>query len=129
MIVALRTDTKDASIWLFDGATQISVFTWQADRQLAKDLLKVIHDELQKQNCSWQDITGVAVFKGPGSFTGLRIGITVANSLAYSLEVPVVGESGDDWLTDSLNRLADAKNDRIVLPFYGADAHITAPRK
>ena len=129
MIVALRTDTKDASIWLFDGATQISVFTWQADRQLAKDLLKAIHDELQKQNCSWQDISGVAVFKGPGSFTGLRIGITVANSLAYSLEVPVVGESGDDWLANSLNRLADAKNDRIVLPFYGADAHITVPRK
>lgn len=130
MILVLRTDTKNAYVGLFDGTVEIGKYEWLADRQLAKDLLRVIRDELKKASHSWNDLTGIVVFKGPGSFTGLRIGITVANTLAYSLDIPVVGTNGDDeWLSGGLDRLEKKENDRIVLPFYGAEAHITAPRK
>ncbi|HKX72519.1 MAG TPA: tRNA (adenosine(37)-N6)-threonylcarbamoyltransferase complex dimerization subunit type 1 TsaB [Candidatus Saccharimonadales bacterium] len=130
MILVLRTETKGAYVGLFNGNAEVSKYEWLADRQLAKDLLRVIRDELKKASISWNDLTGVVVFKGPGSFTGLRIGITVANTLAYSLDIPVVGTNGDDeWLALGLDRLEKKENDRIVLPFYGAEAHITAPRK
>jgi tRNA threonylcarbamoyladenosine biosynthesis protein TsaB len=130
MILVLRTETKSAYVGLFNGDAEVGKYEWLADRQLAKDLLRVIRDELKKASISWDDLAGIVVFKGPGSFTGLRIGITVANTLAYSLDIPVVGTNGDDeWLRIGLDRLEKKENDRIVLPFYGAEAHITAPRK
>jgi tRNA threonylcarbamoyladenosine biosynthesis protein TsaB len=129
MLLTLRTDSPDAEVGLYDGEKQLSYFTWHADRQLAKDLLRVIHEQLQKQKADWSDISGVVVFEGPGSFTGLRIGITVANAIAYGQSVPVIAGRGDDWLADGLARLQSGDNDRLVMPQYGSEAHITLPKK
>lgn len=129
MIITLRTDNPDAEIGLYDSQKQLGYFTWHADRQLAKDLLKMIHQELQKQNADWQDISGVVVFEGPGSFTGLRIGITVADTLAYGLGVPIVATQGEDWLQKGLDRLEKGEDDKLALPHYGAEANITMPKK
>ncbi len=129
MILTLRTDSPDAEVGLYDGQKKMSYFTWHADRQLAKDLLKIIHEQLQAQNADWAAITGVVVFEGPGSFTGLRIGITVANAIAYGQSVPVIAAKGEGWLGDGLARLAAGENDKIVLPAYGSEAHITLPKK
>lgn len=130
MIITLKTDNPVAEIGLFaPGGEKIFYYTWQADRQLAKDLLKQIHEQLQAQKADWPDVTGLVVFEGPGSFTGLRIGLTVANSIAYGTPAPIVGAQGDDWLKTGLAKLADGQNDRQVLPHYGAEAHITLPKK
>ena len=129
MILTLRTDSADPEIGLYKGTTNISHFTWHADRQLAKDLLRVIQEQLQKQGADWPDITGIVVFEGPGSFTGLRIGITVANTVAYGQDIPIVAAKGDAWLTTGLARLRAGENDRLVLPHYGSEAHITLPKK
>ena len=72
-------------------------------------------------------IKGLAVFTGPGSFTGLRIGITTMNTIAYALDIPIVGTTGDDWLADGLARLRAGENDRIVTPHYGKPPNITKP--
>lgn len=106
-----------------------SDFNWQADRKLAHDLLKQIHDFLTLYGADWDKLTGLGVYSGPGSFTGLRIGITVMNTLAESLNIPIVGLSGDDWRNDAVNRLKNSENDQVVLPNYGADAKITTPKK
>lgn len=129
MILTLRTDSPDPEIGLYNDAIQLSAFSWHADRQLAKDLLRVIHEQLQNQHADWPDLTGVVVFEGPGSFTGLRIGITVANTLAYGQDIPIVAAKGDDWLTTGLARLHAGENDRLVVPHYGSEAHITLPKK
>jgi tRNA threonylcarbamoyladenosine biosynthesis protein TsaB len=129
MNLTLRTDNPGAEIGLYNGDKQLSYHKWRADRQLAKELLKVIHQQLTAQKADWQDITGVAVFEGPGSFTGLRIGLTVANAIAYGLQIPVVATQGDDWLTKGLARLQKGEDDKVVLPHYGAEAHISQPKK
>lgn len=130
MIVTLKTDNPVAEIGLFNqNGKQISYFTWQADRQLAKDLLKKIQEQLQAQKAEWSDVTGLVVFEGPGSFTGLRIGLTVANAIAYGQSVPIVGAQGESWVAEGLSKLAEGKNDTQVLPHYGAEAHITMPKK
>lgn len=128
MILLLDTSDGLCKLAIMSGSTIINS-EWQADRQLAKGLLVFIQTELEKQSLSVKDCTGIGVFKGPGSFTGLRIGLTVANTLADALSVPIVGETGDDWRNKAIVRLHDTQNDRIVLPDYGGEAHITKPRK
>ncbi|MGH7196785.1 MAG: tRNA (adenosine(37)-N6)-threonylcarbamoyltransferase complex dimerization subunit type 1 TsaB [Candidatus Saccharimonadales bacterium] len=130
MILTVRTDKPEAEIGLFsEEGEQLRYHQWQADRQLAKTLLATIRDELNAADADWEKLTGIVVFEGPGSFTGLRIGITVANTLSYSLNIPIVASQGDRWIQNGLNRLKNEENDRIALPHYGADAHITQPRK
>ena len=130
MILALRTDKPEAELYLCDQQKAVDTFTWQAHRELSDTLLAKIELLLYNNKLNLADIHAVAIYKGPGSFTGLRIGLTVANTLAYSLNVPIEACSGDAWLQDSLKKL----NQQTIFtssaqPFYGSQAHITAPRK
>lgn len=102
---------------------------WEAGRELANGLLEFLEKELEFQEKSWKDVTGLVVFKGPGSFTGLRIGITVFNTLAYANQWPIVGATGEDWRQVGIRRIEAGENDAIVLPEYGGEANITQPRK
>ena len=102
---------------------------WQADRTLARDMLAYMRDRLAEHDATLDDIEGIGVFRGPGSFTGLRIGMTVLNTLAQANRVAIVGELGNDWEEKCLERLVRGDNDHIVLPEYGGDAHVTKPRK
>jgi tRNA threonylcarbamoyladenosine biosynthesis protein TsaB len=128
VIIALDTSTPICKLGL-ENDDAIDWHEWQADRQLAKGLLGYIQDTLGLVSAGVNDISGIIVFKGPGSFTGLRIGMTVANTLADSLNIPIVGETGENWTHKALERLKNGENDRIVLPDYGSEAHITKPRK
>ena len=128
MILLIDTSTPVCKLSLIEGDERYDA-QWQADRQLAKGLLAYLHDQLEARGKSFQDISGIGVFAGPGSFTGLRIGLTVLNTLADAEGIPIVGGKGEDWEQTVLARLDAGENDRIVLPFYGSDAHITAPRK
>lgn len=129
LILTIRTDKPEAEIGLFDDQKQLAYETWQAHRELSDTIHQKITDLLQQQGKELQDVGGIVYFKGPGSFTGLRIGSTVASALAYGLEVAVVGEAGEDWISQGVQRLQSGANDRIALPEYGGEAHITLPRK
>lgn len=129
LILTIRTDKPMAEIGLFQGDDKLVYETWEAHRQLAETLHVQIAKNLQKQGREMSDIGGIVCFKGPGSFTGLRIGLTVANALAISLSVPVVSGQGETWLEQGLKRLLDGEDEKIALPEYGAEAHITQQRK
>ena len=129
MILLIKTDQEDAFVGLHDNERLVSEKTWVAHKQLSDTLLKAIEDQLQTQSIAWSDIQGIVCYKGPGSFTGLRIGATVANTLAESVSIPIVGTNGDEWLEEGISRLHNDENDQIVLPEYGGDANITKPRK
>lgn len=116
-------------ITLVDDNGERTTIAWEAGRNLAKDMLAYMRDMLEQRNLTFADITGIGVFRGPGSYTGLRIAITVLNTLAAAQHSAIVGEVGDDWSDTCLKRLAAGENDEIVLPEYGGDAHITMPRK
>ena len=131
VILTIRTDKPEAEVGVYDmDGGQLGYHIWLAHRQLSTTLLGVIRDELQKQKATFDDVASILVFRGPGSFTGLRIGITVANTLAYGLTVPIVGVADErDWLERGLEKLKNGGNDRLVLPEYGAEAHITRQKK
>lgn len=82
---------------------------------LAENLHAFLRDKLAEQNKTWQDIKEITYFSGPGSFTGLRIGAAVVNTLADQLKIPLYDHKG--------------KKHKIILPDYGRPARITPPRK
>ena len=128
MILLLDTSTPICKLQLIEDAWHFED-EWQANRELARHLLSYLHTSLEKNGKTWRDISGIGVFKGPGSFTGLRIGLTVLNTLADAQDIPIVGAGGNEWWSEAIARLENGENDRIVLPFYGSEAHITKPRK
>ena len=128
MILLLDTSTAVCKLTLIDGESRLD-YEWQADRTLARGLLKYLETTLSKNGKTWSDISAIGVFEGPGSFTGIRIGLTVMNTIADAQQIPIVGGRGDDWQAVVLEKLKSGKNEKIVLPFYGSEANITQPRK
>ena len=129
IILALRTDKPESEIYLYEDNNKISQLVWEAHRQLAETIHIKIRDLLKDQNKTWADIEGVIIYKGPGSFTGLRIGMSVANALASSLQAPIVAATGEVWQTEAINAILAGKNEKIVSPDYGSDPHITQQKK
>lgn len=129
MILGIRTDKPVAELYLAAKADIIASYEWEAHRELADTIHTKIEKLLASQEKSWNDLTGLVVFKGPGSFTGLRIGITVADTIAYAQAIPIVGANGAAWLEGGLRALQNGENARVVLPDYGGTVHITKPKK
>ncbi len=129
MILAIDTSTPECRMSLFNQGKVVMDKNWQADRRLALEILEQLENFLKEANSTFQNLTGLIVFRGPGSFTGLRIGVTVMNTLSDSLNIPIVGQTGENWKKSGLERLQRQEHDKIVLPKYGSPPHITKPTK
>ena len=129
IILTLRTDSPEAEIGLYDEGTTLTYETWTAHRQLAESIHARVKTMLECQGKDWHDINGIVVFQGPGSFTGLRIGLTVANALAQGLEICIVATQNPRWIETGVQRLIHGENDRVAVPHYGAPVHITPQKK
>lgn len=128
MIVLIDTSSAVCRLtFVNDGLKK--AYDWQADRTLAKNLLLFLREKLQENDKTWSDISAIGVFQGPGSFTGLRIGLTVMNTIADSENISIVGATGEAWQDVVLQKLEAGVNEKIIMPIYGSDAHITTPRK
>jgi tRNA threonylcarbamoyladenosine biosynthesis protein TsaB len=92
-------------------------------------LLARIQDLCQKNELDFKDIQGIVGFKGPGSFTGLRIGLSVANALAYGMQIPIVDAKGSNWQRSGIAKLLSGYSQKIILPEYNSEPNITKPRK
>jgi len=129
IILTIRTDKPEAEIGLFADGEQQAYEVWHAHRELSVTLHQKIADLLAAQHKQFEDLEGIVGFAGPGSFTGLRIGLTVANALAYGLGVPIVASKGEQWIQDGVARLQKGEADQVALPEYGAPVHITQQKK
>ena len=127
-ILTIRTDKPEAEIGLYDDDIIQDYVKWQAHRQLAETLHAQISSLLERNDKTLKDIDGIACYAGPGSFTGLRIGLSVANALAFSLCIPISAATGEDWIEDAAGALLNGESDTIAVPEYGADVHITPPK-
>ena len=129
MIILMDTSTATCELTIVDGNDNHHTYSWVAGRQMADGILAFIQRSLDAHNSNMKEISAIGFMKGPGSFTGLRIGASVCNALSGTLSIPVVGEAGDEWQQVCLKRLASDETDEILLPFYGKEATITTPRK
>ena len=108
-----------ARLYLIEGCHIQQQISWPCQRQLATTLLAQTKNFLDSHQLAWQDLKGLAVFAGPAGFTDLRITHAVANTLAYSLQIPIVNAASDDWQSICCQKLQQGDNMQIVVPNYG----------
>jgi len=90
LILHIETATDICSVALSKGDQQLSLVESGQERSHAVLLNRFIREVLAEAGYSLKQLHGVAVSKGPGSYTGLRIGVSTAKGLAYALEIPLL---------------------------------------
>ena len=91
MIICLETATNLCSVALCDSAGVISLRESNESKSHASQLTIFIEEIFHDNGIRASDLEAVAVSKGPGSYTGLRIGVSVAKGLAYGASIPLIG--------------------------------------
>ena len=90
-LAMLPVITRYASLALYNGQRVLSEETWRTANYHTVELMPAIVRMLDRQGVSVEALSAVAVSLGPGSFTGLRIGMGVAKGLALTREIPLLG--------------------------------------
>ncbi|MCF6289763.1 MAG: tRNA (adenosine(37)-N6)-threonylcarbamoyltransferase complex dimerization subunit type 1 TsaB [Desulfobacterales bacterium] len=98
LLLALETATMCGSVALVAADRCIGEYTLQTGRTHSKGLLPGIQWLLGQAGLDWDALAGIAVSIGPGSFTGLRIGLSTAKGLALALDRPLIGVATLDGL-------------------------------
>ena len=85
------TDSQKTVVGIFCDNDK-KYFEEKTDIQKSQNLLPLIEKTLKSEKLNLKDITEIQVNEGPGSFTGIRVGISVANALGFVLKIPVNGK-------------------------------------
>jgi tRNA threonylcarbamoyl adenosine modification protein YeaZ len=93
MQLAIDTSADNTSIALVQGGEVPAELTWRCEQNHSVELLPQLARLLSEAKVSLKSISCVIVAKGPGSFNGLRVGISTAKGLAFSLGIPIIGIS------------------------------------
>lgn len=105
----LYLDTTNNLKTIIKLDSQEYVREYQSPHQ--QDIIGAINEALKEQNMAWSDISEIEVNPGPGSFTGIRVGIAVANALAFANRILVNGQKPP------------------LTAQYGSEPHITVSKK
>ena len=103
MILALDTATRSASLAVHDGTAVRAEFTWDTSDHHTVELMPRIVEMLAQINVTIDQLSGLGVSIGPGSFTGVRVGVALAKGLAVSRSIPIVGVRSTDILAYAVN--------------------------
>lgn len=127
MILGIDTASNQNQIVLITLA-KTHCQSWASDQTRSRDLLVKIDQMLKVAHRSLQDLEAIAVNQGPGSYTGLRVGTAVANTLARSLQISIYGVSVDNTQNNKTDFLAQLEklsaiklkrsSNRLVFPKY-----------
>ena len=103
LILNFETSSKNCSVTLSSEGKLISNFDLEDDKYRHSELLtSTIKDILTQNNISAKELSAVAIGIGPGSFTGLRIGFSVAKGLCYPHKINLIGISSLKILANSI---------------------------
>ncbi|GAA3508691.1 tRNA (adenosine(37)-N6)-threonylcarbamoyltransferase complex dimerization subunit type 1 TsaB [Aquimarina addita] len=90
-ILCIETSTTNCSVALAkNGVVQTIKEDYSAEYSHAERLHQFIDEIIKEANISFTDLSAIAVSKGPGSYTGLRIGVSAAKGLCYALDIPLL---------------------------------------
>ena len=122
VILVIDTATRRPLVALADddGALRAQR-QWHSHHRHGEELLQHVDELLAEAGVARHELTGVVVGTGPGSFTGLRIGLATAKTIAYSLNVPIAGYSSTLALAAAATRDGDVT---ITLPAGAADRYV-----
>ena len=115
-ILNIETSTKNCSVSLALNGKSIAVKEIaEAGFSHAEKLHVFFEDILKENNLTFKNLSAIAISQGPGSYTGLRIGVSSAKGLCYSLDIPLIA-------IDTLQSLASQvkSDDGIIIPMIDA---------
>ena len=115
MLLAIDTSTDTASLALVQDSQVLAELTWRCEQNHSVELLPRLADLLSQAKSSLQSINCIIVAKGPGSFNGLRVGVSTAKGLAFSLDIPIVGIS-----TLEVEAYQHAETNLPICPIFNA---------
>jgi tRNA threonylcarbamoyladenosine biosynthesis protein TsaB len=91
MLLALDTSTRTIGVALYDGLRVLGEMVWTSDGFHTVELAPAVADSLARAGLQMKDLQALAVATGPGSFTGLRIGMALGKGMALARRLPLVG--------------------------------------
>ena len=115
-ILSIETSTANCSVAVHLDGALISLSELAVAGAHAERLMLLVEEVVKEANVGFQDLDAIAVSGGPGSYTGLRIGVSTAKGLAFGLNKPLIG-------VDTLQALASAvelKEGELVIPVLDA---------
>lgn len=107
MILAIDSATRWAGLALYDGTAVIAEYGWRCHNNHTIELTPAIADMCQRTGIFLGDLKGIAVAVGPGSYTGLRVGLALAKGLALANKTPLVGIPTLDIVAAAIQHSAD----------------------
>lgn len=125
MLLALDTATQLMSLALYDGYNLLAEQTWHTDFNHSIQLAPTLQLLLDRANVASMDLTALAVCIGPGSYSGLRVGVSLAKGMAAARHLPLIGISALDIIacaqphySDGLIVVVQAGRERIIVGRY-----------
>ena len=128
LILAFETSAKAASVALHDGQKLLGESYQNTGLTHSQTLMVMAEDLLKQCGKTAADVTAVAVAEGPGSFTGVRIGVAAAKGFAWGAEIPCYGVSTLEAMAASLNvwegtvcPVMDARRSQVYNALFAAN--------
>lgn len=121
LILSIETSTKNCSVALVENSKCLFFKEESADQFIHSERLHVFLEELfLESGKSKSEIQAVAVGKGPGSYTGLRIGVSSAKGLCYALGIPLLAEDSLKILANQAIQSLSLDEDDLIIPVLDA---------
>ena len=122
----IDTSSSDVSIAIIKDNKPLSIISKNMPNQHSTYTTKCIHDALEEAKLNAEDIDKIMIVNGPGSFTGVRIGVTIAKVYAYLLNKDIICLSSLKILAlaqkhDNILSLIDARHDNYYIGLYDKD--------
>ena len=123
-ILAIDTSSYNAAVAILENQNTIIELNNNDEKTHSQKLMPMIDEAFKKSNLSLDDINLISCCVGPGSFTGVRIGIATAKAFADSKNIPTVGVSSLEALAYNLNQdglicsLINANNDNVYAGLF-----------
>jgi tRNA threonylcarbamoyladenosine biosynthesis protein TsaB len=91
MLLAVDTSTAQVGLAVYDGAQVIGEYAWRSSQRHTVELAPAVSELLARCGLTMEDIRALAVALGPGSFTSLRVGLSLVKGFALARQLPVIG--------------------------------------
>lgn len=91
MLLAVDTSTAQVGLAIYDGSQVIAEYAWRSGQRHTVELAPAIFELLRRCGLTMEDIHALGVALGPGSFTSLRVGLSLIKGLALSRGLPLIG--------------------------------------
>ena len=134
MLLAVDTSTRVVGVALYDGISVLSEVAWISKNHHTIELAPAVADTINRAGIQSSDLNAIGVAIGPGSFTGLRIGLALAKGLAFSRRIPIIGIPTLDALVSAqpvnkshMAAVLEAGRNRLAIGWYIAEGNQWKP--